>query len=116
MRFFKTVSNGNGSKPPLIPVMVDEQKAHNEALTERIREQDAEIARLKEIGGRWMSLATVQQRVIETLRAEVQRTSAYVENHAIALSERFKTLADTAVAQTTRADSLTTLANTVEID
>ena len=116
MRFFKTVSNGNGSKPPPIPMMVDEHEAHTGALSERIREQDAEIARLKDIAGRWVSLAAVQQRVIETLRAEVERASSYVETHAIALSDRFKTLADTAVSQTQRADSLTKLANTVEID
>lgn len=116
MRMFKTATNGNGSAPPPGVVGASLSLDDHHALVERVHQQAAEIERLQDIAGRWLSLATVQQRVIEALRAEIGLASKYVEDHAVALSERFQTLATNAMAQTKRADSLTKIANTVEID
>ncbi len=65
---------------------------------------------------RWISLATMQQQVIEALAAELSRTSNFVESEADALSQRFQRLALSAQQQTARVDSLTSLAMGVEID
>lgn len=59
---------------------------------------------------RWSSLATMQQRVIRTLVAEIQNTSAFVETEADTLSGRFQRLAISAEQQTARVDSLSKLA------
>jgi len=115
MRLFK-VSNGHGTMPPPPVVTASASMMEHQAVLDRVRAQDAEIARLNDIAGRWLSLAAVQQRVIETLRGEIALSSKYVESHAVALSERFQSLASTAMEQSKRADTLTGLANTVEID
>lgn len=86
------------------------------SLRGRIREQDAEIERLKGIAGRWLSLSTVQERIIQNLCAEIDLASNYVEEHATRLSDRFRELAAAALAQTKRADTLTTIANVIELD
>lgn len=109
-------ASGNGAAPPPGVVGASVPMHEYQALADQVRRQEAEIERLNNIGGRWLSLATVQQRVIETLRAEIALASKYVEDHAIGLSERFQTLASSAMAQTKRADTLTAIANTVEID
>jgi methyl-accepting chemotaxis protein len=62
-----------------------------------------------------MSLAGMQQRVIETLAAEIMRTSDFVETEAGSLSERFQRLAVNAQQQTERVDSLTALAMGIDV-
>ncbi|MFL5258049.1 MAG: methyl-accepting chemotaxis protein [Rhodopila sp.] len=64
----------------------------------------------------WMSLAELQQRVIQTLAAEVAHTSAFVETEADALSQRFQTLATGAQEQTDRVATLTSLAVGIDVD
>lgn len=66
--------------------------------------------------GRWMSLADMQQRVIETLAAEIMRTSDFVETETDQLSRRFQLLAAGAQQQTTRVDSLTALAMGLQVE
>lgn len=65
---------------------------------------------------RWMSLASMQQRVIESLIAEIAGTSAFVETEAEALSGRFQRLAFSAEQQTARVESLTNLAKGIEVE
>lgn len=65
---------------------------------------------------RWMSLAEMQQRVIQALAGEITRTSTFVETEGDALSQRFQRLAVSAQQQTARVDSLTSLAMGIEID
>ena len=65
---------------------------------------------------RWMSLASMQQRVIESLISEITGTSAFVETEAEALSGRFQRLAYSAEQQTARVESLTNLAKGIEVD
>lgn len=63
-----------------------------------------------------MSLAEVQQRVIQALSAEITRTSNFVEAEADSLSEKFQQLALNAQQQTERVDSLTALAMGIDVD
>lgn len=65
---------------------------------------------------RWMSLASMQQRVIRALASEIGDTSEFVEAETSALSSRFRRLALSAEQQTARVDSLTGLAIGVELD
>lgn len=65
---------------------------------------------------RWMSLADMQQRVIQALVSEITETSSFVEVEAGALSGRFQRLAISAEQQTARVNSLTNLAIGIEID
>lgn len=65
---------------------------------------------------RWMSLAEMQQRVIQALVTEIASTSGFVETEADALSGRFQRLAISAGQQTERVDSLTHLAIGIEVD
>jgi methyl-accepting chemotaxis protein len=65
---------------------------------------------------RWMSLASMQQRVIESLVSEITGTSAFVETEAEALSGRFQRLAFSAEQQTARVESLTNLAKGIEVE
>jgi len=65
---------------------------------------------------RWMALANMQQRVIETLMSEISQTSAFVETEADALSGRFQRLALSAEQQTARVESLTHLAVGIEVE
>jgi methyl-accepting chemotaxis protein len=65
---------------------------------------------------RWMSLAEMQQRVIQALVAEVTNTSSFVETEADTLSGSFQRLAVSAQQQTARVDSLTSLATGIEVD
>ena len=65
---------------------------------------------------RWMSLATMQQRVIHALAGEINRTSSFVETEADSLSLRFQGLAIGTQQQTVRVDSLTNLAMGVDVD
>lgn len=64
---------------------------------------------------RWMSLADMQQRVIQALVSEIEHTSGFVEAEANVLSGRFQRLALSAEQQTRRVESLTNLAVGVEI-
>jgi len=65
---------------------------------------------------RWMSLAEMQQRVIQALSSEITRTSGFVETEADALSLRFQALAASAQQQTKRVDGLTNLAMGIDIN
>lgn len=65
---------------------------------------------------RWMSLAAMQQRVIQALVTEIAQTSGFVETEADALSGRFQRLAVSAEQQTARVESLTNLATGIEIE
>jgi methyl-accepting chemotaxis protein len=64
----------------------------------------------------WMSLAAMQQRVIQALVAEIAQTSGFVETEADALSGRFQRLAVSAQQQTARVESLTNLASGIEVE
>lgn len=97
------------------------------ALAEVVREPETAVApRASEVPQaldeqaallqRWMSLASMQQRVIEALIAEITGTSAFVETEAEALSGRFQRLATSAEQQTARVESLTNLAKGIEVD
>jgi methyl-accepting chemotaxis protein len=65
---------------------------------------------------RWMSLADMQQRVIQALVAEISSTSGFVETEAEALSGGFQRLVLSADQQTSRVESLTNLAIGIEVD
>jgi methyl-accepting chemotaxis protein len=65
---------------------------------------------------RWMSLAAMQQRVIQALVTEIAQTSGFVETEADALSGRFQRLAVSAEQQTARVESLTNLATGIEVE
>jgi methyl-accepting chemotaxis protein len=65
---------------------------------------------------RWMSLAEMQQRVIQVLVLEITQTSGFVETEADALSGRFQRLAVSADQQTARVESLTNLATGIEVE
>lgn len=65
---------------------------------------------------RWISLAAMQQRVIQALVSEVAQTSGFVETEADALSGRFQRLAVSAEQQTARVESLTNLASGIEVE
>lgn len=65
---------------------------------------------------RWIAFAGMQQRVIKTLVAEIQQTSAVVETEAENLSGRFQRLAISADQQTSRVESLSKLAIGIEVD
>jgi methyl-accepting chemotaxis protein len=65
---------------------------------------------------RWMSLAEMQQRVIQALVSEISSTSGFVEAEAEALSGGFQRLALSADQQTARVESLTSLATGIEVD
>ena len=79
---------------------------------EALQEQPGQAELLQ----RWMSLASMQQRVIESLIAEIAGTSAFVETEAEALSGRFQRLAFSAEQQTARVESLTNLAKGIEVE
>ncbi len=63
-----------------------------------------------------MSLAVMQQRVIQALAGEIGRTSGFVETEADALSQRFQRLALSAQRQSARVESLTSLAMGIEVE
>jgi methyl-accepting chemotaxis protein len=63
-----------------------------------------------------MSLADMQQRVIQALVAEITNTSRFVETEAETLSASFQRLAISAQQQTARVDSLTNLAQGIEVE
>jgi methyl-accepting chemotaxis protein len=65
---------------------------------------------------RWISLADMQQRVIQVLVSEIAQTSGFVETEADALSGRFQRLAVSAEQQTARVESLTSLASGIEVE
>lgn len=65
---------------------------------------------------RWISLAEMQQRVIQALVSEITGTSSFVETEADALSGHFQRLAVSAQQQTDRVESLTNLATGIEIE
>jgi len=65
---------------------------------------------------RWMSLADMQQRVIQALVSEISSTSGFVEAEAEALSGGFQRLVLSADQQTARVESLTSLATGIEVD
>jgi methyl-accepting chemotaxis protein len=65
---------------------------------------------------RWISLAEMQQRVIEALVSEITQTSRFVETEADALSGSFQRLAVSAEQQTARVESLTKLATGIEVE
>jgi len=81
-----------------------------------LQPQDDVSAPQTELLQRWMSLADMQQRVIQALMAEISSTSGFVETEAEALSGRFQRLALSADQQTSRVESLTSLAIGIEVD
>src|SRR4051812_20773085 len=64
---------------------------------------------------RWMSVAEMQQRVIQVLVGEIAHTSGLIETEADDLSDRFRRLAVSTRQQTERVDSLTLLATGIEV-
>lgn len=65
---------------------------------------------------RWMSFASIQQRVIRTLVSEIKQTSAVVETEAESLSARFQRLASSADQQTSRVSHLSKLAVGIDVE
>lgn len=94
----------------LAPVSLPLFGSPNEVPDPAPRPQDAALLQ------RWMSLAELQGRVIETLAFEITRTSDFVETEADSLSSRFQRLATLAQQQTERVDSLTGLAVGIEVE
>jgi len=94
-------------EPLAIPVATLPQPVHPEA------EVPSPHAKLLQ---RWISLAAMQQRVIQALVSEIAQTSGFVETEADALSGRFQRLAVSAEQQTTRVESLTNLATGIEVE
>jgi methyl-accepting chemotaxis protein len=90
-----------------IPIATSPQPFHVEA---------AMASPHTELLQRWMSLAAMQQRVIQALVAEVAQTSGFVETEAEALSGRFQRLAVSAEQQTARVESLSNLASGIEVE
>ena len=90
-----------------IPIATLPQPVHFEAATPP---PHAELLQ------RWMSLAVMQQRVIQALVAEIAQTSGFVETEADALSGSFQRLAVSAEQQTARVESLTSLASGIEVE
>jgi len=86
------------------------------AVPQRIHLEVVPPSQHAELLQRWMSLAEMQQRVIQALVAEVAQTSSFVETEADALSGSFQRLAISAQQQTARVDSLTSLANGIEVE
>lgn len=86
------------------------------ALPERIHLEAAPPSPHAALLQRWMSLAEMQQRVIQALVAEVTNTSSFVETEADALSGSFQRLAVSAQQQTARVESLTSLAQGIEVE
>jgi len=70
---------------------------------------------LQDLLRRWMSLASVQQRVIDTLCSEVSDTSSTVERESNALSARFQEIATASQCQAERVGDLTAMANAIEL-
>src|SRR5512143_1300571 len=64
----------------------------------------------------WVGFAEAEQRVIGVLDAELHQVSALVETSAQDLSERFRSLANSAKDQTRRVSGIVDVANTVLID
>ncbi|HAJ48209.1 MAG TPA: methyl-accepting chemotaxis protein [Alphaproteobacteria bacterium] len=64
----------------------------------------------------WMALAGLQQRVLTDMGTEVGTMSAYIEGHAIDLSNRFRDLAHAAVDQSERVTMLTRVATGLSVD
>jgi methyl-accepting chemotaxis protein len=81
-----------------------------------LQPQDDVSAPQTELLQRWMSLADMQQRVIQALVSEIASTSSFVETEAEALSGRFQRLVLSADQQTSRVESLTNLAIGIEVD
>lgn len=65
---------------------------------------------LEALLGRWMALASLQQRVLAILCGEVNRTSAEVEREALTLSSRFREVAEMVFRQSENARELSALA------
>ncbi|HEX2944019.1 MAG TPA: hypothetical protein VHO91_23395, partial [Rhodopila sp.] len=89
--------------PPANPVPVEPHVAAAMAAAPSapMTAQHADLLR------RWMSLAEMQQRVINTLAAEIAHTSSMVETEADSLSQRFQSLAMGAEQQTGLVGQLT---------
>ena len=96
--------------------VVSEAEASAAPLAPEFCAEAAPASQHEELLRRWMSLAQMQQRVIQALVGEVTRTSGFVETEADALSARFRRLAVNAQQQSARVDSLTGLSNGIEVD
>jgi len=83
------------------------------AVEQRNTETPAREQRLEGLLRRWMSLAVLQQRMLETLCLEVAATSSLVEREAISLSGRFQDIAAASERQADRATQLTSMANVI---
>lgn len=64
----------------------------------------------------WLGFADVQRRTLEAVQAELNRTSATVEDATVDLSGRFRDLAEHALAQSQRVREIIALSDSVEID
>lgn len=78
--------------------------------------QTDDVTALKELLLDWMSLATVQQRVLDQIGREITITSRYVEHHAVDLSSNFHKLTRAALDQSSRVDVLAGIAGSLNVD
>lgn len=92
---------------PESPVVTPLQLVHSETVTPPPQ---------TDLLQKWMSLAAMQQRVIQALVTEIAQTSGFVETEADALSGRFQRLAVSADRQTESVGSLSDLASGIEIE
>jgi methyl-accepting chemotaxis protein len=78
--------------------------------------QPDDRAAIKELLLDWMSLATVQQRVLDQIGREISITSNYVEHHVVDLSSNFHKLTRAALDQSSRVDVLAGIAGSLNVD
>lgn len=75
-----------------------------------------DVTALKELLLDWMSLATVQQRVLDQIGREISITSNYVEHHVVDLSSNFHKLTRAALDQSSRVDVLAGIAGSLNVN
>lgn len=64
----------------------------------------------------WASFATVQNRILSSVAAEISATSRDIENETGVISTAFQGIVGRAEAQSRRVENLSTLANSVELE
>ncbi|CAO3416785.1 Methyl-accepting chemotaxis transducer domain protein [Azospirillum doebereinerae] len=77
---------------------------------------DGKVAVTTELLSTWLGFADVQRRTLDVVQGELTRTSLTVENATLDLSDRFRQLAEKALAQSERVEQIVQLAGSVSID
>lgn len=64
----------------------------------------------------WVDLSIIQQRVLRSLQDEIESTSHYVEQEVVTVGSKFKELVAATETQEQSINSLTSLANAIDVD